>query len=366
MIQLFRNNKYTPYLLLAAAILIVFAAFALYVPPGADYYSVHPAAVQFINGESSLYDTSARYYNAPWFMLILAPLAFLPFKIGSAALTTMSLISILAAVILFFPSSRPRISPAVIILSLLMPPTMNLLGSGQVDAFVLLGIGLGWYAIRQKRPVLLSLALLLISVKPFNVVLILLLFLFLIRKWKLAEWVKVASLPILAIIISGIVIGFDWPVRWLTHMQKSPPIYGDTLSAPWLFFSNLGIPATLYVGLLIMAFPILLIVILKLIRKPDTAIQSILLTLVFGFFVSPYVQGWHYVLLTPVFIFIAGRDWRWGSIAYLTSWIPPIRVFLIGGDAWIDAVYLVILLVAVPVIIFREWDAHPIDQAVAS
>jgi hypothetical protein len=145
-----------------------------------DYYTIYqPMADRLVAGTTQLYIVGTRYYAAPWLLAILVPLTRLPPNIGQAMLDTLSVVMALGAVHLL--RTEQRIPTIGVVLGLANLHTFSLIFRGQVDAFVLLGVVLGWFAIRRVRPWLLAGALLLIAIKPQNVLLVARLFFFAIR-----------------------------------------------------------------------------------------------------------------------------------------------------------------------------------------
>src|SRR5215213_6475053 len=75
-------------------------------PIGADYFfGINRTSVRWLEGKTHLYDEEIAlanqngqdigYYNAPWSLFILAPLALLPLNVGQAILTTSSIFGLL-------------------------------------------------------------------------------------------------------------------------------------------------------------------------------------------------------------------------------------------------------------------------------
>jgi hypothetical protein len=216
-----------------------------------------------------------------------------------------------------------------------------LIRGGKFDAIVLLGVALSWWAIRAHRPMALSLGFWLIAIKPLNAVLSALLFVYAIRKWPRSHILQVFSLPVLSVIISGFFIGFDWPWRYLTFNQGTPP--NDYLSAAiWRGASQLGVPQ----------WPIALLAaaalagLVWLTLRVGLTEWSLAVALATNLTFTPYANDSHFVLLVPAFLYVVRRDWRLGLLAYLATWTPLLRLKWGYGAASIDILYPVLLLVA--------------------
>ena len=76
----FSTARHTPSVfvwLTFAALMLLLNAF----PDLPDFHVYHALARKWITGETLLYDSGGRnFFNAPWIMVILAPLALLPEK----------------------------------------------------------------------------------------------------------------------------------------------------------------------------------------------------------------------------------------------------------------------------------------------
>jgi hypothetical protein len=121
-------------------------------------------------------------------------------------------------------------NPVPVLLSFAM---LSQIGLGQVDAIILGGLVLAFTA---KNAYLRGLGLLLTSVKPqLSLVAILVLL------WHDEERLKVLTIPMLAGVISLVIWGIDWPVRWLTTQTNTPPHPWRAYLFPW------GLPALLII-----------------------------------------------------------------------------------------------------------------------
>lgn len=310
-------------------------------PLGPDYYyTYYQVSQRWLRGETRLYDEQSRgFYNAPWTLILIVPLSLLRVRVGEAVLNTMSLLGMLATA-RFFRGSKPT-RVFAIILSLANLHAFDLLLRGQIDAFVLMGIGLGWAAIRNKRPLLLSVAFWLISIKPQNALLVIALFLWGIRKWPISDCMKVLSLPLLSFLVSGLIIGFDWPVRYWTSLQTHPP-YLYLQTTIWRGASQLGIA----VWPLVLAGAVAVAGLIDLARKKGMNEQTLGIALATNIAFTPYALGSHYILLVPALLFLARWSWKAVLLAYLTTWTPLLRLIWGFDITWVDTVYPVTLLLA--------------------
>jgi hypothetical protein len=115
--------------LIAAGLVWVVAA---YLPFGDDWHhTFRPVALNLISGRSPyVYET---FYNPPWAVVPLVPLALLPENVGRALLLLISL------VVFAFTAIRLGARPVALVFFLLSPPVMQSLLTGNIDAMVALG-----------------------------------------------------------------------------------------------------------------------------------------------------------------------------------------------------------------------------------
>ncbi len=309
-------------------------------PLGPDYtWSYRPVTQHALHGGDPYEATRFEFYNAPWTLLLLVPYALLPIYEGQAALTLTSVLILVTGTRLL--REEQRLPLLGLVLALANLHTFDLLIRGQIDAFPLLGVMLGWWAIRRERPLWLGLALLLMSIKPVNLSLVGALYLAAIRDWPRRDWLRVLGLPLVAVLVSGVIFGFDWPLRYLEHLRALPP--NDYLSITvWDGAGKLGFPLWPCVVLAALAVGAWGVVVWRV--GLDCWTLSIALATCLTF--TTYANGNHYVLLVPVVIWVAMADWRLALLAYLATWTPLVRLW--GGFAWsdLDIVYPVMLLVA--------------------
>ncbi|MGW8319541.1 MAG: glycosyltransferase family 87 protein, partial [Candidatus Promineifilaceae bacterium] len=138
-------------------------------------------------------------YNPSYVVLLLGPLALLPLKAGFALLGLMSVVCFRLAAY-FSRVSKWLIFPSF--------PALWVLVYGQLDALVALGVALGWWAIRNKRPYWQGAATLLLVLKPHVGGLLALVYLLWQRDRR-------------ALVVSGVFVLATlpffglWPIQWL-------------------------------------------------------------------------------------------------------------------------------------------------------
>jgi hypothetical protein len=223
-----------------------------------------------------------------------------------------------------------------------IPFTAALVLLSQWDGLIVGGVGLAWYAIVQRRPWLLGVALAIIGTKPTNALIIAVVLLVgLIRlRWSPAMIGRVLVVPLLCVLGAFVACGLDWPVRYLAHLQADPP-RGANISfwlapgAPWL-------PAGVALGALI-----------GLVRVPFGRYQ-LAAALVAGLIISPFVVPYHFVGTAPALALIAYHHLPVG----ITLWVVALAgliAFALGGSAFVLLAYLIIVMIAI-VLLGRRTD----------
>lgn len=290
-------------LLFLVALALVLFALSLTVPIVGDYFSFfRPTTLAFLRGESNLYDASSLgYYNAPWALAIWIPFAGFPYAVGQGAHELLYLLFLLAAIWLL-QKDVPRVG---ILFALLNIPAFILLVAAGIDSFVLLGIALAYIAVRRRRVGVLAVSLFILATKPQNVLLVIALCLYASRQWK-AIWLSIAS-----VIVSGLFIGFDWPMRYLVYLRDNPPIQARRVEL-WN-----AVPATVLIPLALIALSLFAWFVWRRGFNEATFSLAIATNLVF----SPYVTDSHMVILVPILLFLARRNVKLALIPYLASWL---------------------------------------------
>jgi len=203
-----RNNLRVLLLILVVLALLV-AAMAIFLPPGVDWQnSIRPAVFELLSGRSPYHlDLGIQgswdpyaFFNAPWALLPLIPLALLPVQIGRALLVIISLLSY------GYVAHRLGAKPLVIGLLLVSPPVMHELLVGNIDWLAVLGfilppqIGLFFVAIKPQVGV---------GVAVF----------WLVEAWRKGDWREVLRVfwPITAALALSMLIFGPWPLRFETQ-----------------------------------------------------------------------------------------------------------------------------------------------------
>lgn len=170
----------------------------------------------------------ATVANPLYVLFIFRPLALLPplagyFILMSLSIITFRLIAYLSSVNkwLIFPSF----------------PALWMLVYGQIDAYVALGVGLGAWAIRFKKPYWQGVAILLLCLKPHVGGILALVYLVWQRDWRAFVIGVIVGLLSLAF------FGLWWPIEWVNRLlfESSVAAQGAGFSNQDNSFNNIGL-----------------------------------------------------------------------------------------------------------------------------
>ncbi|MGD8855894.1 MAG: glycosyltransferase family 87 protein [Chloroflexota bacterium] len=164
---------------------------------GRDWREIYRPAT--LSGDYINYATVA---NPPYIQLLFWPLSWLPWEVGYVVLMALYLGAFRLAATLS-PVNKWLIFPSF--------PSLWMLVYGQIDAFVALGVALGWWAIRRNRPYWQGAATILLLLKPHIGAPLAIIYLF----WQRDRRALLVSG--LFLLLSLTLFGF-WPLRWLERM----------------------------------------------------------------------------------------------------------------------------------------------------
>lgn len=324
-------------LLLAAIIAVVFLLMLRFFPLGNDYfYYYRPIAEQWLNGDHTLYDgPNQRLFYPPWTLFVILPLGLPSLAAGSALLNTASLVCLLLALVLL---SRLHPPPRYgLLLALLNLHTFDLFLLGQLDLFVLAGLVLSWWAVVQERPLLVGLGFCLLAIKPVNVILPTLLILIALRRWPRHRLASVFIPPLVMVLLSSALVGFDWPLKYLANFTDPVSVLAISI---WRGAAALGLPEWLP------AVPALLAVaaLLRLTWRDGLTERTLSLAVATNLTFTPYAHGHYYVLLIPALIYVSRYSRLLALLAYAATFAPLLRAPYGFGASWVGVLYPLLLL----------------------
>ncbi|MBN2548629.1 MAG: hypothetical protein JXB15_05710, partial [Anaerolineales bacterium] len=339
MLKRLNQSKFFSGLIVGVSIIAIWAVMGKWWPVGSDYhYTFRPTAEAILSGETKLYsEPGFGYYNAPWALLAVFPTLIMPPGYGQAVLTVLVMIGLVVAIMAI--KEKDDIPPILLILAFANLHTFDAIVRGNLDGLPLIGLGLSWLGARHRRPLLLGGGLWLIACKPTNLILVVLFLLWYIRGWRLHEKIQVLSPILISILVTNYLIGWDWPIRYMTYIRQHPPFEGLQTSL-WKTFDVIGLP--LWSSYVVSGIGISIVVWWLL--KAKFGREALALALSANLAFSPYVLGSHYTLLAPAFVILALRTPAIAWVWILT--LTPITRVWFGHDAsWIDIAYPLTLLV---------------------
>jgi hypothetical protein len=193
-----RNSKYKAHqiILLVLAVVVIAGIMSFTLPPAVDWRTAfRPAARELISGRSP-YNVEG-FFNAPWTLLPLIPLALLPESIGRAALVVISLI------VFAYTARRMGARPLALLFFLLSPPVLHGLLNGNIDWLATLGFILppqiGLFFITTKPQIGVAVGVY-----------------WLVETWRMKGWREVARVfgPVTVVLLLSLILFGPWPLRF--------------------------------------------------------------------------------------------------------------------------------------------------------
>ncbi|MBI2886555.1 MAG: DUF2029 domain-containing protein [Chloroflexi bacterium] len=299
---------------LALVLAIALAGYLLaqLLPVGFDYYHWYwPLPRLWLAGQTRLYDEASRqFFSPPWALWMLTPLALLDIRWGMAGLTLVSAAivgSIAYAVAREAGAARPWL---IALLATVCPYSLELLFVGTLDAWSLLGIYLGYLAIRRRSPWLLGAGLLLTPIRPQDAVITLPALLLGSRGWPARRLARAAALPGGVFLASLLTFGWDWPLRWWQSYVAQPP-HPYLVTSTYGAMQVIGVPAAAMVAVSL----ILSGLVFARVWRQGLSLQRLGLAVTANAIVSPYMLSQSYVVLLAI-------PWAW--LAARRPWLAAI------------------------------------------
>lgn len=312
-------------------VLLIVVAMALImvlgqIPPWPDFQIYYGVGERWVNGQTQLYDEFSRgFYNAPWTLLLIAPLSQLPLNI---ALGTLATVSIVCLVVSLWLLADMRPTPFML-LQLASMPAIYLIINGQLDSISLLGVSVAYWSHRRQKPLWLGIAFVLILVKPTNLILAGTVLLLGMHSWRWQDIAKAVGIPLVFVIGSGFVIGFDWMIRYVENYGALSLLDNGT-STLWKWLDSFGVDARLAL------IPLIIVLVLLLWRhtiKNGFSYWGLATAIATQFIFTPYAWIYHYVLLLPAQVYLTRRHWLLGLLVYALTWQPAVR-YATGGRVY--------------------------------
>jgi hypothetical protein len=195
----------------------------------------HPITQGWLDGSLELYEETQwgwGFWNPPWLLWPLIPLAVWPVQLGWGLLVVATLVAMIWLTRNYDKQWLVFTSPLIIDLILDAP----------VEIIPMLGITLGWLA--GPRTYLLGLALVMMAAKPQAC--------FLVAIWlwlNHRERFRTLLVPATVFLLSLLVHGWDWPLQWATGPSLLSLIDTPHNITPWRSIGLWMAPVALVLGL---------------------------------------------------------------------------------------------------------------------
>ena len=370
-----------------AVVLVAAAAVLIPVQPYQDFQVVYHADMGLLRG-IALYDQpgqvqmiaeiagvpAERVYvlpfpYPPWYALSTFWLALLPVATAARVWFALNLLMLLASFALLRREHTPLRTALMLAGAIFWLPVMGSLLVGQYGFPVLLGAAMTAYALESKRPILLALAMILLSFKPHLGAFICLLIL--IALWlRRDEFSRRAALALAVgatvLVLAGFLASASWPIEYVRSLAGFSAVHGvpqctQCVSLPVLltrsFGGGLGAAVLVALGLSGLACAW---VVWRWRVVSATAAGMVSTGILITLLVSPYLLNYDYLLLLVPLIALADQahaplEWLGLGLAYLV----PAAAFVLWGAAGNAA------LVASALIVMAVSLAHPVKVRAA-
>ena len=300
--------------------------------PTSDYGRFTATVQDWVSGETQLYDKEHVYYNyLPWSVVIYLPFTLLPYPFGLLIFNSLSLG-------LLIWSTWNLVKPVrwwVLAISLTTIYTGFHFMLGQWDVLVLAALSLGWLGVKRKSPWMLSLALVVMTTKYTNIILPMFILLYSIRRWSYKDLFRVASLPIVCLLISFPIAGWDWPFRYSRLMQTTLAFY-DRIEIMTIF-SKTEYPTSYWrymppVGpIVVVCLAVIALYFVYRLLHREKNLDGIFLSIPLNLVVTPYLMLYHLVYLAPVQAYLLKKHQVLGFVLYSAAIIDVILMWLKVG-----------------------------------
>ncbi len=244
------------------------------------------------------------FYNPYWLRPLFEALAWLPFSLAYGLLSLGSLVALVVAT---------RVFQGRLIHVLLTYPFFFLLFYGQIDALVVLGLALSWWALERDRPWWIGVGFALAALKPqISLAALILLW------WWLSPSARLKSLAVpLGVVLASVLRYGWWFPGWWHHLFHGPLYRHGSITlwevvGPWA---------------LLLWLPVFFV------RLPR--VKKLLLVLTVSALTMPYYQQ-HSLVMLQVFP-IGWISW-WSNVGFLFFY------FRWGILRWIVLLPLVVYL----------------------
>lgn len=190
----------------------------------------------------------------PWAVVpFLLPISALPFNLGWALMMALTTVALMFTILQTL--SRRRLQPVGALLLFTAYPVIRNYADLNLEAYVILGLLLAFYAFRQQNPYLLALGVLIATIKPQNVfILMIVMGIYILKTFSLRNTVIFGAITGSIVLISLLI----WGDEWLPSLTELPS--GNSLGAS---FGVLAIPTEVTLGAQLLILGVTLFFVLK-------------------------------------------------------------------------------------------------------
>lgn len=184
---------------------------------GIDWHYFHAA----LENLQLNYDTgSSGLRIPPWSALAILPLGLLSFRASWGLITLITL----AVLVLSVPRSGLRLWIIGILLLVTAHPSLRNMADGNLEALTIAGVLLTLYAYNKQKPLPLALGLLLVTAKPQEAWLfVLVIGIFALRNWPARHWKSTALIVLTVVVLTMLWRGVPWIQAIIRMPQRNGP-----------------------------------------------------------------------------------------------------------------------------------------------
>jgi hypothetical protein len=310
-----------------------------------DFDVFYNSARAALEGRSIYFISTSHqlpFWYFPWTAWFYIPLAVWPKEIALILYKCLTVLCAIFVVIYLTHYYNPdlKILDKVLILSLIIPMTLQLMLLGQMDYILLALIVIMMIAIEQKKDILAGLLFPLLWMKP-HLLIVFTLFAF----WRAGKRTVLVSLAT-SVVLFGVetFLSPGWPLEMLNLLRGGTQtvISLGFISLPILlgFPQNMVGTANLPITILLICLAILIV--WKFRSLPTFPLLS--LSLVASLFCAPRAYAYDLTLLIPVLIWLTAKEFRsWIWLWFVAAAIP----FLTNYSSYAGLLTILTFLLAI-------------------
>jgi hypothetical protein len=245
-----------------------------------------------LRADPPLYGNATGLRIAPWDVLLVKPLGWLPFRASWGMLTLLTLAVLVASVPRNLGKKRFWLGSVLLVTSY---PAIRHIADGNVEGLMVAGLLLVVWGYQSQKPWLLAAGLLLASAKGQEMgLLAVVLGIYLLRTWPRRRLLALAAYLAAVIIPSLLWLGREW-ILGASAIQERGSLVDSSL---WATLSRLGLPAWLILGCWLALAA--LIVLYACRSKPSFSRPKAAALVAASLLLAPYAAGNSYLTVLAV------------------------------------------------------------------